>query len=234
MEPHLSKKEKRKLAKVRKQREKIFDSKNKNFGKYLVFVIFFLGAFFAASSLKRSVNNIPGELINDLGRDHVPDGTQVNYNSNPPTSGPHFEEWVKAGIYDKPVTDGHLVHSLEHGYVILSYNCTFQQAGWRVGNTVFAHEEDTNGSPEGVIELGMEELPTGWQSEDCKKLVSDLTAIYDQKQQKKMIIIPRPALDSKIALTAWTRIDKFNEFDKDRIIKFIDAYRDKGPEKTTE
>ena len=31
----------------------------------------------------------PGTQIPDLGRGHVPVGTQEYYNSNPPTSGPH-------------------------------------------------------------------------------------------------------------------------------------------------
>ena len=32
-------------------------------------------------------------------------------------------------------------------------------------------------------------------------------------------------MDSRIALTAWSRIDKFNEFDEKRIVRFIQAYR---------
>lgn len=64
---------------------------------------------------------LPGEAVADLGRNHVPVGTVVDYNSDPPTSGPHYAEWTRAGIYDEPVEDGYLVHSLEHGYVIISY-----------------------------------------------------------------------------------------------------------------
>ncbi len=62
-----------------------------------------------------------GETIADQGRNHVPDGTKVDYNSNPPTSGPHYTRPQPGGIYDKPVPDGNLIHSLEHGAVILSY-----------------------------------------------------------------------------------------------------------------
>lgn len=64
---------------------------------------------------------LTGEAVTDLGRDHVAVGTKVEYNSNPPTSGPHYVEWTRAGIYDEPIDDGHLIHSLEHGYVIISY-----------------------------------------------------------------------------------------------------------------
>jgi Protein of unknown function (DUF3105) len=43
------------------------------------------------------------------------------YSTNPPTSGPHDDFPVIAGIYDTPLDDEALVHSLEHGIVIVSY-----------------------------------------------------------------------------------------------------------------
>ncbi len=46
----------------------------------------------------------------------------------------------------------------------------------------------------------------------------------------KVILAPYPKLDKKIALTAWTRIDKFEEFDEQRITNFIKAFINKGPE----
>lgn len=48
------------------------------------------------------------------------------YNSNPPTSGPHYADGALAGFYDEniyPFPAGYLVHNLEHGYVIFWYNC---------------------------------------------------------------------------------------------------------------
>jgi hypothetical protein len=32
-------------------------------------------------------------------------------------------------------------------------------------------------------------------------------------------------MTTRIALTAWTRLDGFEEFDEKRIVRFIDAYR---------
>lgn len=147
------------------------------------------GVFFKGVEEKEQV----GQKIVDLGRDHVSLDTKVEYNSNPPTSGPHSEEWGKAGVYKEPLNDLKLVHSLEHGYVVISYNC-----------------------------------------ENCGELINNLTNLAGEKKLWKLIVVPRPNLDSLIALTAWTRIDKFNEFDKARIEKFINAYRNKGPEKTME
>lgn len=62
-----------------------------------------------------------GEAIASQGANHVPAGTKEEYNSNPPTSGPHYTNSQPAGIYDKPVPDGNLIHSMEHGAVILWY-----------------------------------------------------------------------------------------------------------------
>lgn len=74
-------------------------------------------------------SNYQWQKLPDLGRKHVDEGTKVTYNSNPPTSGPHYPVWQKYGITDKPVADELLVHSLEHGYVIMSYNCAKLPAG---------------------------------------------------------------------------------------------------------
>lgn len=176
---------------------------------------------------------LPGQRVADLGREHVPDGTTVEYNSNPPTSGPHYAAWTRAGVYEKPVSDGHLVHSLEHGYVIISYNCKKEFSIFKFQfSKVYAHEEalDTNIDATESAELAGSE----WQSAQCKDLVEKLKTIYEKKGKRKLIVIPRPSLDSLIALTAWTRIDKMDSFDQKRIEAFIDAWRDRGPEKTQE
>lgn len=55
--------------------------------------------------------------------EHVADGTEIEYSTNPPTSGPHYGEAADGGFYDDPVPDGHLIHNLEHGYVIVWYDC---------------------------------------------------------------------------------------------------------------
>lgn len=65
---------------------------------------------------------VPGTSIPDLGRGHVRAGSPVNYNSNPPTSGQHYDTWAQWGIYDGAPADGQLVHNLEHGGIIISYN----------------------------------------------------------------------------------------------------------------
>lgn len=54
---------------------------------------------------------------------HVAEGTPVTYNSNPPSSGPHYPVWANFQEFKTTFDDGYLVHSLEHGAVALLYKC---------------------------------------------------------------------------------------------------------------
>jgi len=66
---------------------------------------------------------LPGKPFPNLGQKHIPEGERVIYNSNPPTSGSHYQVPAAWGIYSsKPPVDERLVHNLEHGGIIISYN----------------------------------------------------------------------------------------------------------------
>ncbi|MFA6076585.1 MAG: DUF3105 domain-containing protein [Candidatus Paceibacterota bacterium] len=63
-----------------------------------------------------------GEKMPDLGGQHVARGaTHAIYNSNPPTSGPHWVDTAGAGIKDESTPDELLLHSMEHGAVVVWY-----------------------------------------------------------------------------------------------------------------
>lgn len=66
---------------------------------------------------------LSGTKIEILGREHVPANEQPAYNSNPPTSGPHYEQTEAWGISDKPLAVERLVHNLEHGGIVIYYKC---------------------------------------------------------------------------------------------------------------
>ena len=67
----------------------------------------------------------------------------------------------------------------------------------------------------------------------CPDLVGKLESIV-KRYPDRVVLAPYPGMKSRIALTAWTRIDTFDDFDEARIVKFIAAYRGidhhKGPE----
>src|SRR3989339_1150665 len=93
----------------------------KKLGFILLFILISAGGIFMLTRKPKTVEGV--ETFSNQGRDHVPAGTTEEYNSNPPTSGPHYAQWEKPGIYDRVLEDGKLIHSLEHGYIIISYNC---------------------------------------------------------------------------------------------------------------
>lgn len=157
-----------------------------------------------------STKPLPGQKQQDEGRGHVPIGTEVKYKTNIPTSGQHYEDWTRAGIYDQSKDDRNLVHSLEHGYIVMYFKC---------------------GS---VNPTDLEASSSAKQADQCQQIKDHLVQIYNSKGPHKLIVVPRANLDTNFSITAWDYLDNFNDFDKGRVEKFIDAHRDQGPEQTME
>ena len=54
---------------------------------------------------------------------HTPSvGQPIAYPFFPPNQGNHWPAWAQCGLYDVEINDEFLVHNLEHGHVIISYN----------------------------------------------------------------------------------------------------------------
>ena len=201
----------------------------------------------------------PGVAMADQGREHVTPQAVADfkYNSNPPTSGPHLPTWVKPGVFDVPQSEGELIHSLEHGYVVISYNCNVHlqsfvipasepgssvRQNWIPGQArndsligqVFAHEEDGASPSADFVDPTISTASAINETGGCKALINQLKELAERKKLFKLIVVPRPQLDTTIALTAWSYIDKFDRFDSKRIERFIVFHRDHGPEKTME
>jgi hypothetical protein len=80
-----------------------------------------------------NTNSAPvGQPIDEMPHVHVPEGTRVTYNHNPPTSGCHYSLGagvapMSEGVYPpsvaSKVTPEYWIHNLEHGYVVVSYKC---------------------------------------------------------------------------------------------------------------
>lgn len=68
-------------------------------------------------SLLSDVRSFPSE-----GTRHVERGTEVDYGTYPPTSGPHYGGTVAAGFYEETPPMGDVVHTLEHGAVVIHYD----------------------------------------------------------------------------------------------------------------
>lgn len=95
----------------------------------IVIVVLALGIVLFIQDIKNnkqvgSDSNAPqvGQAIENQGQQHIADGAEhPPYNSNPPTSGPHYVKPADWGVYDKQLPDEQLIHNLEHGGIWISY-----------------------------------------------------------------------------------------------------------------
>jgi hypothetical protein len=73
----------------------------------------------------RAQANLPGVQFPDQGNLHVAtaDSPHVQYNSDPPTSGPHLPYIAPWGVHTRPIVRELQVHNLEDGGVVVQYNC---------------------------------------------------------------------------------------------------------------
>lgn len=122
----LPKKERKKLKRELEREEGEKGKRNRRLGYWVIGLIgiglLIVGGWWLVRELTKP---LPGQQLPEQGRDHVrkEEWEKFSYNSNPPTSGSHDAVWTKSGVYSEPEGAGHLVHSLEHGYVIINYRC---------------------------------------------------------------------------------------------------------------
>lgn len=104
------------------------------------------------------VQTLPSE-----GRYHLDSGEKWEYGQTPPTSGPHDPAPIKPGFYKTPQAPEKLVHSLEHGNIVIYYeksepSVLRQLKGWA---------KRYNGKWDGIIvtqlpDLGKAVILTAW------------------------------------------------------------------------
>jgi hypothetical protein len=74
-----------------------------------------------------------GQYVEGLGSqhpilpaDHITEGVEATYNSVPPTSGEHWPTPARCGFYEEGLPDERVVHNMEHGNIVISYNLTLE------------------------------------------------------------------------------------------------------------
>jgi len=141
----------------------------------------------------------PGRSIPTLGNEHINSirAPHIPYNTKPPTSGPHTHNVAKWGVYRQQVPDEIQVHNLEDGGVIIQYNC-----------------KDCKDLVKKLEKIGWDYLNKG-KAEKQEK---------GQSRYAHIIVGPYADMESKIALTAWGKIDQLDDFDEARIRRFVEAY----------
>ncbi|HLW15865.1 MAG TPA: DUF3105 domain-containing protein [Actinomycetota bacterium] len=96
----------------------------------------------------------------DQGRQHIQSPATFNYNSDPPTSGSHYNiagvAPTQTGVHLQPIQDEIQVHNLEHGHIGIQYN--------NLPNAVVtALQQFTNARDTYVFMAPRPQLPTGIQ-----------------------------------------------------------------------
>ncbi len=228
-------------------------------GIIVLFFVLILGWLYVEST-----KPLPGEKTPQEGREHLPEGSELSFDYNPPTGGNHYASWITKGFYDEPRWDGNLVHSLEHGYIIFWYNCDQKlkaelpkQLIGKLVKPVLAHfegeeatvsssentpseEKDSlgrtvmTGGSEGSPSAHFNDMPMSFSDGSCDDFKLQLKALYDEFGPQKLVFVPRVGLEYPLVLTAWGNTLKLNSIEKDQIRDFINAFRNNGPEHTNE
>lgn len=130
------------------------------------------------------------------------------------------------------------IPNLGQGHVaegtVVKYNSVPPTSGPHYANVadwgIYDHEIDDRLLVHDLEHGGIEILYNGIDDETIQKLkvvYADL-----QKTNGRILMAPYPGLkDAKIALTAWTWLDKLQSYDEQTIRDFFQAHVDNGPEK---
>ena len=141
------------------------------------------------------------DIFSSQGNSHIDFGTQapIEYNSTPPSSGPHYGNLAAWQVYDEPVRYELLIHNLEDAGVILYYQC--EEACPELVDQLTELAQPFIDAGRHVVVVPND--PT-WSPGGAQPLHRDMGA--------------------KIAAVAWTRVIKLDEFDRDTLRVFIERY----------
>ena len=151
------------------------------------------------TSAKGACDNVI-QSWDDFGALHHPAGTPLTYCTSPPSSGDHYDQWAAFRTYDKPVPYGYLVHSLEHGAVVILYKCA-------------------SGS-----------CPTIQSQLQAVADARPVDPFCMDPVKRRVIIAPDPTLDVEIAAASWQWTYRASCVHAASLGKFIDDHYAKTPE----
>jgi len=152
---------------------------------------------------------LPGELSCEVmtasdpseSRTHLEVCSPLEYLATPASSGDHYGVWADFQEYQSPVPEGFLVHSMEHGGVVMHYNC--------------------EGPCPELIQTLREIKESFGPDERCESVPDVLNRI---------IIAPNPSLDVPLAISAWERVYRATCLHQPSIDAFLEQHYGQGPE----
>lgn len=126
------------------------------------------------------------------------------YSTDPPTSGFHQEIFTTGFVENRPIPKYVQVHLLEHGNVLLQYNCMCPDTVNALAR--IAAEFDSRLTTPGAA------------------IASQADVQNAEEQGLAVIVAPYPGIKTPIALTAWTRLGTLQQPEEAKIISFINLY----------
>jgi hypothetical protein len=145
-----------------------------------------------------------GQAIDEMPHIHVAPPARVQYNHDPPTSGCHYSiagaAPLNPGVYGQEIQPEYWVHNLEHGYVVILYNCP-------------------QGCPDDVQKL------IAWH----KTLPPD-PAGQGVIKYAKVVVLPWHTMPKKFAAVSWDYYQGFDSLDISQIQAFYDDHVGHSPE----
>jgi hypothetical protein len=183
----------------------------------LVAMVLIAGAIWLLYTHLRSTNAAPQPAPSAYASTHFPaQGHQghrpgdpkryanFRYSSDPPTSGFHLEIFSLAFVNSGPLPKYTQVHLLEHGNILLQYNCVCPETASALA--AIAEEFDSRLLPPGTTQPTFEQIQRAEES------------------GLAVVVAPYPAMPHTIALTAWTRLATMDAVNKEDIVSFINRW----------
>jgi hypothetical protein len=146
-------------------------------------------------------------------------------------------EKVAAGVSQPAAKRGVVEHFDDQGGTHIqlgrphpAYNSDPPTSGWHTPQTA-NWGAFRNAIPDQIIVHNLEHGGIWISYSDPKdttlvEKLETLTARY----RSKVILTPRSGNDAPIVVAAWTRLMKLDTYDEEKIVRFIDAFKNKGPE----
>jgi hypothetical protein len=131
------------------------------------------------------------------GNAHVPEGTNVDYGTSPPTSGDHYQSPAAAGFYPDPLPEEQLVHNLEHGQIIIWYEPGAQQE--TIDEIEAVIDKQQGAQSNALLGVPFDNVPspysyvlTAWtKSQSCARFSEAALNDFRRKFQGKTLEAPR-------------------------------------------
>lgn len=134
--------------------------------------------------------------------EHVPEGTTIAFETNPPSSGAHYPVWANFQEFPTAVPRGYWLHSAEHGAVVLLYKCS--------------------GADCAPIQEGLRQV--------AQSIATD--PLCDPAIRARVVITPDPELDVPVAAVTWGFTYKAQCLDLPTLTAFAKEHYNRATENT--